>query len=307
MKIVFMGTPDFAIPSLAAIYDRYGVKAAVTVPDKPSGRGQKIVQSPVKKYALEKGISVLQPENLRSPAFLDALRDLNADLFIVVAFRILPPEVFQIPPKGTVNLHASLLPLYRGAAPINWAIINGEKETGVTTFFIEEKVDTGHIIKQLRVLVPGTMNAGELHDVLSQAGAELVLQTIDCIADGTCKPEIQTGEATKAPKIFKEMCRIEWRNNARIVYNFIRGLAPYPGAFTILHGQQFKVLSTRIVARNGEGTPGRVIEVGKNGPVVVQTGDGTVELLQVQPPGKRPMTAAEFVRGYSLKAGDFFE
>ncbi len=304
MKIVFMGTPEFAIPSLDAILHRYRVSAVVTVPDKPSGRGQKISRSAVKRYAVDRDIPVLQPDDLKDPAFTERLHALNADLFIVVAFRILPPAVFTIPPKGTVNLHASLLPAYRGAAPVNWALINGETETGVTTFFIKEKVDTGHIIKQKKVAISGSMNAGELHDCLAQAGAELLLETIQCIDDESCKPQVQTGIVTRAPKIHKDMCRIDWRNGTRTIYNFIRGLSPYPGAFTILNGKPVKILAASALDRSVDGEAGQVLKVGKNGPVVVKTGDGAIQLQRVQPPGKRPMTAAEFVRGYPLQPGD---
>jgi methionyl-tRNA formyltransferase len=243
MNIVFMGTPDFAVPSLEILLKNgYHPVAVVTAPDKPRGRGQQVSFTPVKDCALQHSLPVLQPATLSDPAFISSLISLHPDLFIVVAFRILPAKVFLIPGKGAFNLHASLLPKYRGAAPINWAIINGEKESGVTTFFLREKVDTGNIILQARIAIHDSMNAGELHDILSEVGAEIVLQSIRLIELGKAAPRVQDDTlSSPAPKIFKDDCRIDWSKSAAKVHNFIRGLSPYPAAWTMHGGTMLKV------------------------------------------------------------------
>ena len=238
-----MGTPDFALPSLELLLkNNYRVAAIVTAPDKPRGRGQQVSFTPVKQCALKHSLPLLQPESLNDAAFISSLAAFHADLFVVVAFRVLPPQVFSIPAKGAFNLHASLLPKYRGAAPINWAIINGEKESGVTTFFLREKVDTGSIILQARVAIPETMTAGELHDTLSEVGAEIVLQTVRLIETGKAQPRSQDDAlSSPAPKIFKDDCRIEWNKPAAMVHNFIRGLSPHPAAWTVHDGTILKI------------------------------------------------------------------
>lgn len=241
-RIVFMGTPEFAVESLKALVEGgYNVVGVITTPDRPAGRGYKLQPSPVKRYALEQGLPLLQPEKLRDPGFLKELKGWKADLQVVVAFRMLPEVVWGMPPKGTFNLHSSLLPRYRGAAPINWAIINGESETGVTTFFLSHEIDTGHIIFQERTAIEENDTAGSLHDRLMTIGADLVLKTVDAIVQGTApsipQSELVTDEAmlTPAPKIFTEDCRIDWNRNVRDVYNQIRGLSPYPAAWTELY------------------------------------------------------------------------
>ncbi len=255
-RIVFMGTPEFAVESLKALVKQdYNVVGVVTAPDKPAGRGYKLQPSPVKRYALEQGLPLLQPEKLRDPGFLEELRGWKADLQVVVAFRMLPEVVWKLPPKGTFNLHSSLLPRYRGAAPINWAIINGESETGVTTFLLSHEIDTGHIIFQERTAIEETDTAGSLHDRLMAMGARLVLKTVDAITEGTAHPipqsELVSDETvfTPAPKIFTEDCRIDWSRSVLEVYNHIRGLSPYPAAWTELYpGDEEEPLRVKIYA-----------------------------------------------------------
>ena len=234
LKIVFFGTPEFAVTSLAKLVDEgYNVSAVVTMPDKEAGRGRKIIQSDVKKYAVEKGLEVLQPEKLKAPEFIDKLREINADLFIVIAFRMLPEVVWTMPRLGTFNLHGSLLPKYRGAAPINRAIMNGETETGVTTFFLRHEIDTGDIISSRKIQISDNDNVGTVYDILMHIGADMVIETVESILDGTLETRPQPeGEFTPAPKIFKEDCRIDWNRSAREIHNHIRGLSPYPAAFS---------------------------------------------------------------------------
>ena len=239
-RIVFMGTPEFAVPSLEKIFRMQvmNIVAVITAPDKPSGRGMQINESAVKKYALSKNLKILQPEKLKAPEFIEELKSLKADLQIVVAFRMLPEIVWNMPPMGTINLHASLLPQYRGAAPINWAIINGEKETGVTTFKLQHEIDTGNILLQKKIPIRPDETAGELHDEMMEAGASLLLQTIDELIKGSLKetpqPQQQNNILHHAPKIFTETCEINWEKSADDIYNLIRGLSPYPAAFTFL-------------------------------------------------------------------------
>ena len=232
MRIVFMGTPDFAVPSLKVLVNsEHEVVCVVTTPDKPAGRGKKMHASAIKMAAIEHGLPLLQPEKFRDVDFLHSLRSLNADLFVVVAFRILPDVVFTMPPQGSFNLHASLLPKYRGAAPLNWALINGENESGATTFFLDKNVDTGQILLQKSTPLTENTTAGELHDALSEVGAELVLQTVDYIASGECQPQVQIGEPTKAPKLTPGLGRLDWTNSAQELHNLIRGLSPFPGSY----------------------------------------------------------------------------
>lgn len=306
MRIVFMGTPEFAVPSLKILLEnRYDVVAVVTVPDKPAGRGRQTTSSQVKLFAEEHGMTVFQPQKLKDPSFIDQLRMLSPDLFIVVAFRILPPEVFSLPKYGSFNLHASLLPKYRGAAPINWAIINGERETGVTTFFLKETVDTGNVILQARIPVGPDETAGEIHDKLSEIGAEVVLHSVRLIEQGKITPKPQNNElASPAPKIFKDDCRIDWNRPAGDVHNFIRGLSPRPCAFTLYNDLSLKIYRSTVSTQQRSGNPGEIIFAGQR--IGVQTGNGIVEILELQLEGKKKLSAEEFLRGFQIHVGDKF-
>ncbi|MDI6803798.1 MAG: methionyl-tRNA formyltransferase [Bacteroidota bacterium] len=307
MRIIFMGTPEFAIPSLSLLLENYcDVAAVVTTPDKPQGRGQTLAFSAVKQFALRKELKVLQPESLKDENFISQLKGLNADLFVIVAFRILPSEVFTIPKLGAFNLHASLLPKYRGAAPINWAIINGEKETGVTTFFLQEKVDTGNVILQARLPIKENETAGELHDRLTEIGAEIVLHTVRLIEAGKVKPKSQDDSvATPAPKIFKEHCVIDWNKSALQIHNFVRGLSPSPCAHTHHNGKLIRIFKTKIIDNYTKDQSGKIIDSSKR--ALVATGEGAIEILELQQEGKRRLSAEEFLRGYHLTKNDKFE
>lgn len=303
LKIVFFGTPEFAVKSLDALVSGgYNVAAVVTMPDKIAGRGHKMIESDVKKYAVEKGLKILQPEKLKSPDFIAELREINADLFIVIAFRMLPEIVWTMPPLGTFNLHGSLLPKYRGAAPINRAIMNGETETGVTTFFLKHEIDTGDIIGMEKIEISDDDDAGTIHDKLMEIGAGMVVGTVNDIIAGrlesTPQPE---GEFIPAPKIFKEDCLIDWNKSSREIFNHIRGLSPYPAAYSSLKdntGKVFdvKIIKTAIVDRNFDKEPGSVVVEGKH--MYVATADGAIEILELQPAGKRRMNAQSFLAGY---------
>ncbi|MGC8803012.1 MAG: methionyl-tRNA formyltransferase [Bacteroidales bacterium] len=307
LRVVFMGTPDFAVPSLQLLHEsQHEVVAVVTVPDKPAGRGMKIQYSPVKAYAIEQGLPILQPEKLKDPLFLAQLSSYRADLFVVVAFRMLPAEVWQMPPRGTVNLHASLLPQYRGAAPINWAIINGEKVTGVTTFFIEHQIDTGNILLSETVDIGPEETAGELHDRLKIVGAHLLLRTVDAIENDTVKPIAQNSltlaEPLKtAPKIYKDTCRINWHSTPFELHNLIRGLSPVPGAFSYMtNGSQkwlTKILRVSPRPEPHELTPGAIVSDGKTYLRVASRG-GFVEILSLQLEGKKRLPIEEFLKGF---------
>lgn len=308
LRIVFMGTPDFAVESLRSLVEGgYQVVGVVTMPDKPVGRHQTVLQaSPVKRYAEEKGLPVLQPEKLKDPVFLEQLRALRADLQVVVAFRMLPEVVWAMPPMGTFNLHASLLPQYRGAAPINWAIINGETETGLTTFFLQHEIDTGNIIRQVRVPVAPTDNAGDLHDRLMQLGGALVTETVDLIARGdvqtVAQPSPADGVALKpAPKIFKETCRIAWCEGVKRAYDFIRGLSPYPAAWTELVEGDKRLILKVYAAEMETAVPGEpvgtLVTDGRSA-MRVALPDGYLRLLSVQLAGKKRMDIADFLRGF---------
>ncbi|MBI3788639.1 MAG: methionyl-tRNA formyltransferase [Ignavibacteriales bacterium] len=308
MRIIFMGTPEFALPSLQILLDnKYDVVAVVTTPSRPQGRGKKVASSPIKKFAAERNLPLLQPESLKNPDFISAVKNLQPDLIVVVAFRILPKEVFTIPRLGSFNLHASLLPKYRGAAPINWAIINGEQETGVTTFFLQEKVDTGSVILQARVKIAPNETAGELHDKLSEVGAEIVLQTVRLIELGKAQPRTQDEAfASPAPKIFKENCKIDWSKSASQVHNFIRGLSPHPCAWTTHQDKMIRIYKAEapldFIGADKTGS-GEIVEVRKD-QIFVQTGNGIVSVLELQQEGRKRMETAEFLRGYNLKIGD---
>lgn len=310
LKIVFLGTPDFAVESLSRIVDDgYNVVAVVTMPDKKAGRGHQLIQSPVKQYALSKGLPVLQPEKLKDPSFVDELQSLNADLFVVIAFRMLPEVVWKMPRLGTFNLHASLLPKYRGAAPINHAVMNGDEKTGVTTFFLKHEIDTGDIIAQKEIMIGPDENVGSVHDRLMVLGAELTLDTLNHIIEGNLKPLPQDQlltdgeEPTPAPKIFKETCRIDWTRPAREVHNFVRGLSPYPAAWCVLESDgsdpvELKVFRTAVSSGAPFGTPGSVAT--EKGRLLVACADGAVEILELRPAGKKQMDAASYLRGARL-------
>lgn len=289
MKIVFLGTPEFAVESLDAIIKAgHEVAAVVTATDKPAGRGHKMLPSAVKQYALAHGIECLQPEKLRNPEFLARLREINADLFVVIAFRMLPEEVWAMPPMGTFNLHASLLPRYRGAAPINRAVMNGDARTGVTTFLLKHEIDTGDILRQEAIDIAPDENVGSVHDRLMHLGARVTVETLADLAAGTATPVAQQDcEATPAPKIFKEDCRISPEMTAEQARNHIRGLSPYPGAWTdsLLDGMTIKIFDARHAS---ERHPGRLY---------MDFADGALELLEIQPAGKKRMAAADFLRG----------
>ena len=300
-----MGTPEFAVESLKCLVEGgYNVVGVVTMPDKPMGRHQDVLQaSPVKQYAVEHGLRVLQPVKLKDEAFVEELRSLRADLQIVVAFRMLPEVVWNMPPMGTFNLHASLLPQYRGAAPINWAVINGETETGITTFFLKHEIDTGEIIDREEIDILPQDNAGTVHDKLMHLGARVVAATIGRIADGTVKSHPQPeGEFVAAPKIFKDTCRICWELPALQIHNLVRGLSPYPAAWSELtdvngKSNEIKIYKTILCDDSCEGRqPGECFVKGDR--LLVATGEGTLAIEELQPAGKKRMEAAAFLRGY---------
>ncbi len=306
MRLIFMGTPDFARVSLKKLLEsNHEVLAVVTVPDKPKGRGLKLQPSPVKEFAVANQLPVFQPESLKDPEFIQTLKNFNADVFVVVAFRILPREVFTIPPKGTINLHASLLPKYRGAAPINWAIINGETETGVTTIFINERVDQGNILLQERVPIGPDMTAGELHDVLADVGADLLVKTLNQLESEGIKPKKQDPSlVSKAPKITKEICHLNFNQSAQQVHNWIRGLSPYPAAFAYWNGKLLKLFRSRpVAAGDSNAEPGTIVMVMKNA-FSVQCASGIIDIFEVQLQGKKRMSVEAFLNGQPLKKGD---
>ena len=303
LKVVFFGTPDFARASLEAIHNsNHEVVGVVTVADKASGRGQRINESPVKKYALEHQLTVFQPEKLRNPEFLKEIENLNADIFVVVAFRMMPKVLFSMPRLGTFNLHGSLLPDYRGAAPINYAVINGEKKTGVTSFFINEKIDEGHILLQEATDVAIYEDAGQLHDRLMDIGAGLVVKTLDGLAEGIIeeKPQPQVENPKTAYKIFKEDTRINWEHDVEVVYNFIRGMSPYPAAFTTLeisgHSKTLKIFKGKFEKKQHNKSAGQ-IEIDKNS-FAVYTHDGIYYPEELQLEGKKRMTLKDFLNGF---------
>jgi methionyl-tRNA formyltransferase len=293
-----MGTPDFAVPSLKILLDNgYEVAAVVTAPDKPGGR-QGVQQSAVKLFALENGLSILQPAKLKDPEFVDALRALKADLQVVVAFRMLPEAVWSMPPMGTMNLHGSLLPKYRGAAPINWAIICGEKETGVTTFLLQHEIDTGDLLYQERIPIGENDTAGEVHDRMMQVGASLLLRSVQALERGTAQPTPQADvEATHAPKIHTDTCRIDFNQPTEVVHNFIRGLSPYPGAWTMLGDKVLKIIRTeKTAAATPPAKAGEFVVEGKK-TLKISTADGYVQVLELQLEGKRRMAVVDFLNG----------
>ena len=318
-----MGTPDFAVEALRQLVEGgYNVVGVITMPDKPAGRGHKIQYSPVKQYALEQNLPLLQPEKLKDEAFVEALREWKADLQIVVAFRMLPEVVWNMPRLGTFNLHASLLPQYRGAAPINWAVINGDTETGITTFFLKHEIDTGEVIQQVRVPIADTDNVEVVHDKLMMLGGKLVLETVDAILNGTVKPIPQeemavVGELRPAPKIFKETCRIDWNQPVKKIYDFIRGLSPYPAAWSELIASEKESVVVKIFevekivkkndkrCRNSRGRFCKVGSIETDGKkyIKVSVPGGFVSILSLQLPGKKRLKIDELLRGYHLEDG----
>jgi methionyl-tRNA formyltransferase len=310
LRIVFMGTPDFAVESLKALTENgYQLVGVITAPDKPAGRGKKLAQSAVKKYALEKGITLLQPEKLKNPDFLKALKKLNADLQVVVAFRMLPEVVWNMPPLGTFNLHASLLPQYRGAAPINWAVINGETKTGLTTFLLDDKIDTGKILIREEIEIGPDETAGDVHDKLMHAGTYMVCKTVDALAEGNINPipqsELDNKKAIKhAPKIFKDDCRINWLQDTEQVRNHIRGLSPYPAAWTELsqpgteQNTPVKIFYAKTVNNQKSGVPGTIKTDGKTF-LHVACQNGWLAVTDIQLAGKKRLAIANFLRGFS--------
>ena len=300
-RIIFMGTPEFAVPSLEKIYTAgYEIAAVITAPDKPSGRGMQIKESAVKKFALSKNLKILQPERLKAPEFIEELKGLNADLQIVVAFRMLPEVVWDMPPMGTINLHASLLPQYRGAAPVNWVIINGEKETGATTFKLRQEIDTGNILLQKKIPIRLDETAGELHDEMMEVGADLLLQTIAELIKGSLKEIPQSHQKHilhQAPKIFTETCQINWEKSIDDTYNLIRGLSPYPAAFTFLKEKKLKIFKSEKEVGNPHEKPGEFITDNKTFLKFACT-NGYVYTKELQLEGKKKMTVEEFLKGW---------
>lgn len=310
LRIVYMGTPDFAVESLRCLVEGgYNVVGVITMPDKPAGRGHKLQFSPVKQYALEQNLPLLQPEKLKDEVFVEALREWKADLQIVVAFRMLPEVVWNMPRLGTFNLHASLLPQYRGAAPINLAVINGDTETGITTFFLRHEIDTGEVIQQVRIPIADTDNVGIVHDKLMMLGGKLVTETVDAILNDAVKPIPQeemavVGELRPAPKIFKETCRIDWNQPVKRIYDFIRGLSPYPAAWTELINPSgepvvVKIFESEKRFETHQLLPGTIVTDGKKSLKVAVT-DGFIGILALQFPGKKRLRTEELLRGYKI-------
>lgn len=319
LRIIFLGTPEFAVASLDALVQAgYNVVGVVTAPDKPAGRGMKLQESTVKKYAVEKGLNILQPEKLKKSEFLQELKSLDAQLQVVVAFRMLPEVVWNMPPMGTINVHGSLLPQYRGAAPINWAIINGEKETGVTTFKLKHEIDTGDILLQERIPISNDETAGELHDHMKEVGAQLLVKTVEGLANGTLKEKPQSSivnsefsmentadspftihhsQLKHAPKIFTETCRIDWNKSVDEVYNLIRGLSPYPGAFSELEGKTLKIFKAKKIKEQPTFAAGS-FDTDKKTFLRFACADGYIEIIELQLEGKKKMMVGDFLRGY---------
>ncbi|MEN7548990.1 methionyl-tRNA formyltransferase [Rapidithrix thailandica] len=303
LRIIFMGTPEFAVPSLEVLVkNKFDVVAVITAPDKPAGRGLKVQTSPVKDFAVAQNIPVLQPKNLKDPAFIEELKSYQANLQVVVAFRMLPEAVWDMPEYGTFNLHASLLPQYRGAAPIHWAIINGEKETGVTTFFLQHAIDTGDVILQDKEPIHSTDTVGELYGRLMEKGGQLVLKTVQKIEanDYQLSPQMSRGELKKAPKIFKETCEIDFGKTSQEVYDFIRGLSPYPAAWMTLEGKQCKVFNASIVNEPVHAEVGKAYATDHKHYLYFKTKDGFVSIEEIQKAGKKRMHIEEFLRGAKL-------
>ena len=302
MKIVFMGTPDFAVPSLRKIIEVYGVEAVFTQPDKPKGRGKKIACSPVKEVALENNIKVLQPIKLKNDIdAINYLKDLKPDFIIVVAFgQILTKEVLDIPKYGCINLHASLLPMYRGAAPLNWAIIKGEKKSGNTTMLMDVGLDTGDMLLKDEVEISDDMTAGNLHDILMERGADLLIKTIEGLVNKNIKPEKQNDETFYAKMLNKELALIDWNNSAKDIHNLIRGLNPWPIAYTSYNGEKMKVYESKVLCEDTNKAPGTIINVSKDG-IKVATLDGVLLIRKIQFPNGKPLTIEQYINGNDIK------
>jgi methionyl-tRNA formyltransferase len=308
LKIIFMGTPEFAVASLDALVNAgCNIIAVITAPDKPAGRGMKMNESAVKKYADEKKLKILQPEKLKNPAFIEELKLLKADLQIVVAFRMLPEIVWNMPPMGTVNLHGSLLPQYRGAAPINWAIINGEKETGVTTFKLKHEIDTGDILLNEKIPIEENETAAELHDKMKIIGANLLVKTVEGLAEGSLQEQAQSSviglrssELKHAPKIFTETCKIDWSKSVDEIHNLIRGLSPFPSAFTYLDNKLLKIYRSQKEKATTSVAPGS-FETDHNTYFRFAASNGYIYLKEIQLEGKKKMLIEDFLRGYRVK------
>jgi methionyl-tRNA formyltransferase len=305
-NIIFMGTPEFAVASLHALLENgFRVSAVVTAPDKPAGRGLKLSESAVKRYAIQKNLPVLQPVRLKDPAFNDQLKSFQPDVQVVVAFRMLPEAVWSMPPLGTINLHGSLLPQYRGAAPINRAIMNGESKTGVTTFKLQQEIDTGNILLKEEISIGPDETAGELHDRMKEIGAALVVKTIRGMADGSLQekpqPIIDTASLKMAPKIFTADCEIKWEDTIQKIYNQIRGLSPFPGAFTLLESKICKIFHSRMEIHSQYGNRGKMETDGKTW-LRFSASDGYIYIEEMQLEGKKRMGIADFLRGYKFKA-----
>lgn len=302
MKIVFMGTPEFAVPSLKKIIETYGVESVFTQPDKPKGRGKKMAYSPVKEVALENNIKVFQPVKLKEDTeALEYLKELKPDFIIVVAFgQILTKEVLDIPKYGCINLHASLLPMYRGAAPLNWAVIKGEKKSGNTTMLMDVGLDTGDMLLKEEVEITDNMTAGELHDVLMDRGAELLINTIDGLYNGSIIPEKQSEETFYAKMLNKELGRINWNNSAKDIHNLIRGLNPWPIAHTTYDDKSMKIYESEVLCENSNKEPGTIINVSKEG-MKVSTGLGVLLIKKIQFPNGKPLTIEQYINGNELE------
>ena len=299
-RVIFMGTPDFAVPCLARLTEIADVVAVITQPDRPKGRGQKLLPPPVKAFAQEHGIAVYQPVRVKAPDFVDVLRGLAPDLIVVVAFgQILSKEILSLPPLGCINVHASLLPRYRGAAPMQWAIVRGEKETGVTTMFMDEGLDTGDMLVRETLPITQAMTAAELHDAMMKLGADVLEKTLFSLSEGTLKRTPQDDAlSTYAPLLDKEVGRIDWKKSAQEIHDLVRGLNSWPGAYTMLEGQKFKIWRTRLA--EGTAEPGEIVSVTKQG-LLVGTGEGMLEILELQAPSKKKMAAGDYVRGHELQ------
>ncbi len=308
-RIIFMGTPDFAVPSLKKLLDNdYNIVAVVTAPDKPAGRGMQILESDIKKFALSKNLKILQPEKLKNPDFITQLKSLEADIQIVVAFRMLPEIVWNMPPMGTINLHGSLLPQYRGAAPVNWAIINGEKETAVTTFKLKHEIDTGNILFQQKISIGDAETAGELYDRMKEIGADLLLKTIKENTENNLRETPQANvqanlmgkaELLHAPKITTETCEISWGKSAKEIYNLIRGLSPYPAAFTFLKEKKLKIFSSEKEIGEMNRLPGEIVSDHKSF-LKFACKDGFISIKELQLEGKKKMEIEDFLRGWRM-------
>ncbi len=305
MKIVFMGTPDFALASLDKLIDGgYEIAAVVTQPDRPKGRGKKLTPPPVKERALGAGLRVLQPERVKDSGFIEALKELSPDIIIVVAYgQILPEEIINLPAMGCINVHASLLPKYRGAAPINWCIINGESRTGVTTMYMDKGMDTGDILLQRETEIGENETAGELHERLAALGADLLLETLEGLQRNEVERKAQDhSAATYAPQLDRETGRVDWNSDAKSIYNLIRGTNPWPGCYTVYKGERMKLWEAKVLEQKSRGTAGKVLEAGHGG-MLVQAGSGTLLVTKIQMPSSRVMTVDEYLRGNSLETG----